>query len=700
MVKAERKITELSVTANIYGPITSIKGIGPVKGRLLEKLSIFTINDLLWFFPRRYEDRRKIDKISELQEPLNSVVIARITNINFKRSFRTGIHLCLCEAEDGTGRVSIVWFNRKGLNYILKEGTSIIIFGLPSFCDGKIEFSNPEFEVIKSGSEIKGFTGIVPIYPSTAGLSVRWFGKLIYKVLEDYLPLLPEYIPQSILKKREMIGIIEALKGMHRPDSEEQWKDSRKRLAYEDFFFLQTALALRKKRLNKVNKAAKIKPGGSYFSSFMKSLPFELTISQKSVFIQVFKDTQNGHPMSRLLQGDVGSGKTVIALGLAAAGADTGIQTAIMAPTEVLAEQLYSQAQKFLSKAGITCALLKGGQSKSERISQIRSIRTGLAKVVVGTHAMIEEGVEFSNLGTVIIDEQQRFGVMQRGEMLNRGKTPHLLMMSATPIPRTVSICLFGDMDISFIRERPKGRKKIETRLIDFTKIRDLLQFVINESAAGGRIYWICPRVEEETENELVSVEKRYKYLKRHLAPLGIGFIHGKMAGNEKNKELEKFRSGTTKLLVGTTVLEVGVDVPEASMIVIESPEQYGLSQLHQLRGRVGRGGRRGVCILLLKKRENDVAERLKIMLKTDDGFKIAEADFLLRGPGKINSLKQHGAAGFKVANILKDYDLLKYAKQDAEWLVSDAPVLLDAPGFAEKLDVFQNNSFNTLFKA
>ena len=700
MAGAERKTTDHSVSADIHEPIVNIKGIGPARGRLLENLGIFTVNDALWFFPRRYADRREICKISDLSADRSSVVAAKITNLNCKRSFRTGTHICLCEAEDETGTVSIVWFNRKNLNNILKQGMSIVIFGLPSFCDGKLEFSNPDFEVIKDKSDVESFTGIVPVYPSTAGLSVRWFRKFMCKVLKDHLPLVPEYLPRRIMEKRGLLGIREALWGMHRPDSEERWKDSRKRLAYEEFLFLQTVLVLRKERLKRSHEAAKITPDGYYYLSFTDSLPFKLTASQKKVFDQLFKDTKDGHPMSRLLQGDVGSGKTVIALGLAAAGADAGIQTAIMAPTEVLAEQLYSQAQKFLSPTGISCALLKGGQARSERIPLIGSIRDGRTKVVVGTHAMIQEGVEFLNLGTVIIDEQQRFGVMQRGEMLSRGKIPHLLMMSATPIPRTISVCLFGDMDISLIRERPEGRKKIETRLIDFTKIRDLMQFIINESAAGGRTYWICPRVEDDAENEPVSVEKRYAFLKKHLGPLGVGFIHGKMAGNVKNTELEKFRDGTTKVLVGTTVLEVGVDVPEASVIVIESPDMYGLSQLHQLRGRVGRGSRRGVCLLLANMIGDEVAERLKLMLKTDDGFKIAEADFLLRGPGKITGLKQHGSAGFKVADVLRDSELLTYAKEDAEWLVSDAPALLKDPGFAEKLEFFRKNGIDASFKA
>ena len=700
MAGAERNITEPPVTSHINEPVINIRGIGPARVRLLEKLGILTVNDVLWFFPRRYADRRELCKISALMQGRNSVVVARVTCVSSKRSIRTGTHVCLCEAEDDTGTVSIVWFNRKGLDNILKQGMSIAIFGLPSFCDGRIEFLNPDFEIVKGKSDVDNFTGIVPVYPSTAGLPARWYRKLVFKLLDEDLPALTEYLPQNIIEKRGLLGIREALRGMHRPASEENWKDSRRRLAYEEFLLLQTVLVLRKEKLKKSREASKITPDGYHYSSFIDFLPFKLTASQKKVFAQVFKDTKDGHPMSRLLQGDVGSGKTVIALGLAAAGADAGIQTAIMAPTEVLAGQLYSQAQKFISPSGITCALLKGGQSRSERAALLGSIKNGQTKVIVGTHALIQEGVEFLNLGTVIIDEQQRFGVMQRGEMLCRGKIPHLLMMSATPIPRTISVCLFGDMDISLITERPEGRKKIETRLIDFTKMKELLQFIINESAAGGRTYWICPRVEDYAEDELVSVEKRCAFLKKHLEPLGIGFIHGKMAGNVKNCELEKFRDGTTKVLVGTTVLEVGVDVPEASVVVIESPERYGLSQLHQLRGRVGRGGRRGVCLLLVHVAGNEVAERLKILLKTDDGFKIAEADHFLRGPGKITGFEQHGAAGFKVADVLRDRELLKEAKEDAEWLISDVPGLLSDPVFAEKLDIFKNSGINASFKA
>lgn len=697
---SERTITESSVTADINDPVINIRGIGPRRAALLKKLGIRTANDVLWFFPRRYADRREICKIAELRPGRNSVVIVKIGTVSCRRSFRTGIQVCSCEAEDGTGTLSVIWFNRKGLGSILTEGTSVALFGLPSFCEGRIEFSNPEFEIVKDASGIAGFTGIVPVYPLTAGLPERWLRKFIDSILENYLPLVKEYLPQSIIEKRGLPDIREALRGMHRPESESHWKYCRDRLAYEEFLFLQTALVLRKERLKRYGRAARLTAEGPYFSAFMSSLPFELTPSQRQVISRIFEDTKNGHPMSRLLQGDVGSGKTVISLALAAAGADAGIQTAIMAPTEVLAEQLYVQAQKFLSKTGIKCALLKGGLNRSEKSRIIDSIREGRIKVVVGTHAMIQDGVEFSRLGTVIIDEQQRFGVMQRGEMLSRGKTPHLLMMSATPIPRTISACLFGDMDISVIRERPKGRQKIETRLIDLTKIRDLLQFMIDESAAGGRTYWVCPRVEEDGENNIASVEKRYKFLKKHLCPLGIGFIHGKMDSEQKSRELEKFRAGEIKVLVGTTVLEVGVDVPEASVVVIESPERYGLSQLHQIRGRVGRGSRRGVCLLLVDKIEEEAADRLKILLATDDGFRIAEADHLLRGPGKISGYEQHGASEFRTADIYRDSVLLERASEDARSLVSDEKALLNERAFKDKLDNYLNRGSIVSIKA
>ncbi len=687
------------MNAGIVDQVSDIRGIGPKRAALLKILGIETVNDALYFLPRKYEDRRNICKISELKHDRKSVVIAEIKSVQCRRSFKSGINVCTCEAEDADGIISMVWFNRKGLDKVLKKGASVAIYGLPFFCKGKVEFSNPEFKLVDRSTSLKDFTGIIPIYPTTAGLPLKWLRKFIGSLLDENLFQLSEYLPQVIVEKRSLPIIRDALLGMHRPRSEDHWKVCRDRLAYEEFLFLQTALALRKKKLKMSAGAAKISPGGRCFSDFIKSLPFELTMAQKKVLSDVFKDTGSGHPMSRLLQGDVGSGKTVVALALAAAGTDAGVQTAIMVPTEVLAEQFYSQAQKFFLPAGIGCVLLKGGRARSEKIRIAGLISKGQASVVVGTHAMIQDGISFSNLGIVIIDEQQRFGVMQRGEIVSKGRSPHLLMMSATPIPRTISACLFGDMDISLIREKPKGRAKTETRVIEKKKIREVMQFIINESAAGGKTYWICPRVEDDGESELISVKKRHEFLAKHIGVLGVGSVHGRMDGDHKNAELDKFREGKTKVLVGTTVLEVGVDVPEASVVVIESPERYGLSQLHQLRGRVGRGNRRGVCLLLVDKMDQDIAERLKVMLATDDGFKIAEADHFLRGPGKISGYEQHGTAEFKVADIYRDRALLQKAKEDAEMLVFEQPWLLKERAFKEKLDIYLKNSKGMLSK-
>lgn len=648
--------------------IKSLKGVGPKRAELLKKLGITVIGDALRFFPHKYIDRRVVRKISELEA--GSAAVARVTvrKVDERKSRRTGIGICTCEAEDGTGTLLALWFNRRGLKELLKIGETVVLYGLPSFRDGIAEFINPEFAVIKTKSDMVDFLGIVPVYPSTAGLPPRWFGRLMTKILSDSLPLIQEYLPESVIEKRKLLGIREALLGMHRPGSEEHWKNSRKRLAYEEFLFLRAAMAQRKTRIRIAPSPVKIKPDGERYSKFLVSLPFDLTVSQKKALANIFADTQKEHPMSRLLQGDVGTGKTVVALGLAAAAADAGVQTAIMAPTEILADQIYSGAEKFLSAAGIRCGLLKGGQGGPTKTRLLEEIKRGEIDVVVGTHALLGKATEFFRLGAVIIDEQQRFGVAQRGEMLNTGEIPHFLMMSATPIPRTVSALLFGDLDISLLRESPSGKRKKETRLIDYGRMGDLLQFVINESTAGGRTYWICPRVEDA--DDLVSVEKRYVFLKKHIGTLGIGKIHGKMDGLGKNLELEKFRSGRTKVLVGTTVLEVGVDVPEASVVVIESPERYGLSQLHQIRGRVGRGARRGVCILLTGSSDEDVSGRLKVILDTDDGFKIAEADLLIRGPGTIAGFKQHGTAGLNVADILRDRELLIMAAEDAEDLM------------------------------
>ena len=394
------------------------------------------------------------------------------------------------------------------------------------------------------------------------------------------------------------------------------------------------------------------------------SLPFSLTASQRRVIDEIFADGASGRPISRLIQGDVGSGKTLVAIAFAAGLCDSGAQCAVLAPTEVLAEQLHAQTAKYLAPLGVGCALIKSQLPARERRAVLSGAADGSLSVVTGTQALLSDEIKFKNLGAVIIDEQHRFGVRQRARLLKSGAKPHLIMMSATPIPRTMALTLYGDLDISVIEDKPAGRAPVETRIIGRDQLAKLLRFIAAEILSGGRVYWICPRVEEDDGSDLPAAVKRFEWLEKKLPPVKMSLIHGQMESSDKEAAIAGFRSGLSQLLVGTTVLEVGVDVPEATVIVIESPERYGLSQLHQLRGRVGRGTRRGLCVLLSHLPEDN--ERLRIFASTNDGFEIAKADLELRGAGEITGTAQHGLARFRVADLQKDYLLAETARDDA----------------------------------
>ena len=676
----------------LAGSVSSLRGVGPQRAKLLSGMGISTISDLLWFFPRKYTDRRAAAQIKDLVPDCPSVVYAEVESIERRRLHKHGLELVVAEVRDDTGVVSVSWFNRKGLEYILKEGTSAALYGVPSLRAGVMEISNPEFEIVKCEEDKKAFGGIVPIYPATAGLPVRWFRHLIADALEEYLIFILDTMPIQAVRKRELMPLAEAVRAMHRPQSPEEWKAARHRLAYDELFMVQAAMALRRAELKSMNTSHVIRPGKIY-DGFIKTLPFIPTNSQKKAMDEIFVDTASCVPMSRLLQGDVGSGKTLVAIGLAAAAADSGLQTAVMAPTEVLADQLYCQMQARLSSLGVKVVLLKGALHAAERREALASAASGSADIIVGTQSLLEDCVEFNNLGAVVIDEQHRFGVMQRAKLINRAQVPHMLLMSATPIPRTLTMCFFGDLDISVLKEKPAGRRKTETRTVDAGQMIKLLQFIIDEISAGGRVYWICPRVEENSDDTAAaSSEKRFEYLSRRLGRLGVGLLHGRMDSAEKDEALEKFRIGEVRILVGTTVVEVGVDVPEASVIVIESPERFGLSQLHQLRGRVGRGTRRGVCVLLTAKGA-EIPERLGVMLNTDDGFEIAEADLAFRGTGEISGSAQHGTSEFKTADLSRDAAILMEAREDAREIAENFPEVLKSPPFSEKLEAFLNGA-------
>lgn len=673
------------MTYSLSAPLSSLSGVGPKRALLLANLGVSVVGDLLWVFPRRYEDRRVLTKIKDLVPGRPAVIIATVEDISRKR-LRSGLDLVTAEMTDETGSVSITWFNRKGMEYVLKPGTRAALYGEPSIRVRVLEMSNPDFAVVKEGEEPEKFAVILPIYPSTAGLPARWFRSLMEDVVAELIPLLQETLPEWVMTKRGLPPLSDALRAMHAPKDGEEWKRARRRLAYEELFLLQVGLAYKRRQFKSKTTKLKITGKGKIFKKFLENLPFSLTQAQQKAIDEILADLSGGGPMSRLLQGDVGSGKTVVALALAAAAADSGVQAALMAPTEVLAGQLYAQSVKYMAPMGVETVLVKGGQTAAERRAALSLIADGTASIIIGTQALLEEKIQWKKLGVVIIDEQHRFGVMQRAAIMDRKPVPHLLMMSATPIPRTLAICLFGDLDISLLREKPEGRRGTETRVIDGSKMKILLQFLADEAKQGARAYWICPRVEDDEESETASVEKRFEFVSRHLGRLGVGLLHGRMNGAEKEEVLALFHSGEIKILVSTTVVEVGVDVPEASVVVIESPERFGLSQLHQLRGRVGRGSRRGVCVLLTRDSDGETPARLEAMLKTNDGFAIAEADLQLRGAGEVSGKAQHGVTEFKIADIAKDIALLAEAREDAaEWVEND-PEFKQCPAFRAKL--------------
>lgn len=666
---------------SFFEPISSQHGVGPKRTAQLANLGITTLGDILCFFPRRYVDRRNIISISELVLGSPSVFDLKVESIKRVRLQKPGLELLTAVLSDSTGSILATWFNRKGLEYILKEGTPIILYGTPSFRGNNLEISNPDFEVIKNENDKLDFCGIVPLYPSTEGLHNKWFKSFIATKVKENVPLIKETLPEFIIKKRKFLSLAKAIEVMHRPSTAEEWKKARRRLAYDEFFSVQLAMALRRKKLKELNSSPIILTDGNIYKEFRKKLDFQLTNSQEKVLNEIFQDTSYTVPMSRLLQGDVGSGKTVVAVGLAAAAADSSVQTAVLAPTEVLADQLYSQMDKWLTPQGVSVVLLKGALTAKEKKKVLASVKDGSAQVIVGTQSLLEESLKFKNLGVVIIDEQHRFGVRQRAVLLKRKKVPHILLMSATPIPRTLTLCLFGDLDISVLTDKPIGRKIVETRIINMDKMNILLNFIVKEVQNSGRIYWICPRVEDNVDSNVASSKRRFEYLSKKLNIIKIGLLHGRMDSSEKEDTLSKFRKGDIKILVATTIIEVGVDVPEASVIVIESPEYFGLSQLHQLRGRVGRGERRAVCVLLTSF-SGAVPERLEVMLKTNDGFEISEADLFYRGAGEIYGTTQHGETNFRVADLFKDTQLLLKAKEDAyEWVKRDSD-LSEITGF------------------
>ncbi len=664
-----------------------LKGVGPARSRLLGKLGVRTVEDLIFLFPRRYEDRRHLSTLADLVPGTTGTVVARVVALERKRTRRKDLTLVSAILTDDRGFSSAVWFNRPGLERVLKPGVRAAFYGRIEERYGRIQITNPDFEVI-DGEDGSGSARIVPVYPLVEGLNQRWIRRLVESVLPLVAEELEETLPRDIRERHGLMDVVPAVSGMHYPEDPDQWKACRRRIAFEELFLLQLGLALRRRDHDTGRTALPIRPRGETLGRFFSEcLPFSLTEAQDRVFREILDDMAAEVPMNRLLQGDVGSGKTAIAAAALVAAVDGGHQAAMMVPTEVLAWQHYDKISGLLAPLDMKVVLLTGSLSKAEREVRLNEIATGEAHVVIGTHALIQEGVEFRALGLSIVDEQHRFGVLQRGALAGKGATtPHVLVMTATPIPRTITLTLYGDLNVSVIDELPPGRKGVRTFRARPSEKPKVLDFIRREIGRGRQIYWVCPLVEDSDTVEATSVQERFADLQGRFHESGVGLLHGQMNPAEKTEVIEKFRTGHLGVLVSTTVIEVGVDVPNATVMVIEDAQRFGLSQLHQLRGRVGRGDQGGTCILLGHPSTEEGARRLEAMCATSDGFRIAETDLRLRGPGEVCGIRQHGVTDFRVADLVKDVKLLREARCEALDVVKADPTLDSVPELKARL--------------
>ena len=661
-------LTNVNQYDYLNNPITALKGIGPKKAKLYEKLGIKTIWDLVYYFPSGYDDRRCVRRISECNPGELCCIKVRAAKPIVERRLKQKLSLFLLYATDGHDTVVVKWFSAPFSKPKIHSGHLYTVYGMMNIQNSRKEF---EMRYMEDSSEPIFTEKIVPVYPATTGLNSKQIALSVSTAIKN-LHSLPDCLGNEILNKYHFPDILTTVKTMHNPDSFESISVSRDRLAFEELLVLSIALAnLKKRRIDKMGVVVSATP---HVKEFASKLPFELTEGQKMAINDICKDLKSGKPMNRLVQGDVGCGKTMVAAAALYAVSKCGFQSAFMAPTEILANQHYNTLKKLLGDS-VRITLLTSSVKNKKTISE--DISKGEYDIVIGTHALIEDKVVFSNLALCITDEQHRFGVNQRGELSSKGENVHILVMSATPIPRTLSLILYGDLDISVIKTLPKGRQTIDTFHIA-TSIRErAYNFVRKEVDAGHQCYVVCPLVEDSESVEAHSVETILNQLRSKLLPgLRIECVHGKMKADEKDTIMESFKNGEIDVLVSTTVIEVGVDVSNATVMLVENAERFGLSQLHQLRGRVGRGEHKSYCILVSDSTTDSGRERMKIMTQTNDGFVIAQKDLELRGSGQFFGTRQHGVPELKVANLFSDSHLLQNAVETASEILESDPEL------------------------
>ena len=691
---AQRPAVDAPALLKLDTPIQYCKGIGPKRAELLRKLGISTLEEALFYLPWRYEDRGNLKKIGRISYGSYETVTGEVVSAEVVQTKRQRVKVFELVITDTSGMLVGSWFNQPFMKKMFKPGQKVILSGIVKsnpYRSGLPQIDNPEYEIVgENEADERIHAGrTVPIYRATSGLSVRLIRAMMKDILDACAGSMQETLPGYLVKKYSLIPASEAFSEVHFPEKETNiavlnngTSAAHRRLSFEELFSLELGLALRKRGVIAEKKGISFRELNTLEDRLRAILPYTLTPAQERVIAEIKQDMTADRPMNRLVQGDVGCGKTVVALVASLMAVENGYQACIMAPTEILAEQHFKNITAMALQLGVTVRSLTGRIRKKEKEALLAEIEAGTARIVIGTHALIEQDVKFKRLGLAIIDEQHRFGVMQRSTLTSKGYEPDVLVMTATPIPRTLALTVYGDLDVSVIDEMPPGRSPVITRLYFENRRQEAYRFIEGELKKGRQVYVVYPLVEETEKSDLKAATEMAAHLQKDIFPgWKVGLLHGRMKGDEKGSVMASFQSGEIRMLISTTVIEVGVDVPNATVMVIEHPERFGLAQLHQLRGRVGRGGHQSTCILMGPRMfVEETKERLNAFTRTNDGFKIAEEDLRLRGPGEFFGTRQSGLPDLRAANIIRDADLLEQARTEAFELVQKDPQLAQYP--------------------
>lgn len=660
-------------------PIQYVKGVGPAKAKLFANLGIFTVEDLLYFFPKRYEDRSSLIPISQLKIGLWQTVSGEIMARAGRKAWYTKKHIFETVLGDDSGQVYCVWFNQPYLDKYMTPGVRVVLYGRVDFYMNRLQMISPEYEIIDQQEESLNMNRIVGVYALTKGITQRYMRKIIKACLDEHAGFLKDIIPEPVRKRQRLAPITENIRAIHFPENLAEQQAAERRASFEEFFLFQVSVILRRMSITqKKGIAHAIKPG--LIKSFISSFAFELTSAQTMAIETIAEDMSKSSPMLRLLQGDVGCGKTLVSFFGCVAAVSAGHQAGVMAPTEILAQQHYKSFQSLIIEGGfkdIRVALLISSMPKRERDSLLKQLASGEIDVVIGTHALLQDTVAFKDLSYVVIDEQHKFGVKQRALLSSKGKNPDVLVMTATPIPRTLSLTLYGDLDISVIDQMPKGRGTIKTYQFPMDQADAVYGRVREWVKKGTQAYIVYPIIEESEKLDLKAATDMYEhFLKNEFKDLRVGLLHGGMDRNETSRIMQLFKEHKLDILVSTTVLEVGIDVANANVMVIEHAERFGLSQLHQLRGRIGRSEKNAICLLLAEARTPEGQQRLSAIVNSTDGFKIAQEDLQIRGPGHYFGGFQHGLNELKMADPATHLKILEDARQEASGILVADPKL------------------------